>query len=102
MLQCILFSHAPSPLPLGFVCFLFVRHHHLEPSLEVVSDSNLESFFYGTVNDVASTIDYSKEPLDAGVVDSPPPKQRCRQTMSSVTTQGHKVQLHLVVPLSAR
>ena len=75
------------PLPLGFVLFPFLRQR-LEPSIEIVSDSNLGSFFYETVYDAASTIDYSKEPLDAGVVDSPPPKQIFRQSPSPSPLKG--------------
>ena len=75
------------PLPLGFVLFPFLRQR-LEPSIEIVSDSNLGSFFYETVYDAASTIDYSKEPLDAGVVDSPPPKQTFRQSPSPSPLKG--------------
>ena len=73
------FSH-DAPHTLGFVCFLFFCHQHLEHSIDVVSESNLGSFFYETVYNAASTIDYSKEPLDVGIVDSPPPKQIFRQS----------------------
>jgi hypothetical protein len=82
------FSHALSlSLPLGFVLSPFWRQP-LEPSIDVVSESNLESFIYETVYDAASTIDYSKEPLDAGVVDSPPPKQIFRQSPSPSPLKG--------------
>jgi hypothetical protein len=63
------------PLPLGFVCLFLFWHQRLEPSIDVVSESNLESFFYETVYDATSTIDYLKEPLDAGVVDRPRPSK---------------------------
>ena len=71
----------------GFCLFLF-WHQRLEPSLEVISESNLGSFFYETVYDAASTIDYSKEPIDAGVVDSPPPKQIFRRSASPSPLKG--------------
>ena len=77
----------PFPPSIGFCLFLF-WHQRLEPSIEIVSDSNLGSFFYETVYDAASTIDYSKEPLDAGVVDSPPPKQIFRQSPSLLPLKG--------------
>jgi hypothetical protein len=64
--------HMPiSPHPLGFVCLFLFWHQRLEPSIDVVSKSNSERFFY----DAASTIDYSKEPLNAGVVDSHRPSK---------------------------
>src|SRR5450631_2415325 len=81
------FHMLPPPPSLGFCVFLF-WHQRLEPSIEVVSESNLGSFFYETVYDAASTIDYSKEPLDAGVVDSPPPKQIFRQSPSPSPLKG--------------
>jgi hypothetical protein len=87
---CILiFTRSISPSSLGF-CFVPI----LPPALgalyyiAVVSESDLESFFYETVYDVASTIDYSKEPIDAGVVDSPPPKQIFRQSPSPSPLKG--------------
>lgn len=66
-------------LPLASLrfCLFLIWHQRLEPSFEVVGDLNLGSFFYETIYDAASIIDYSKEPLNAGIVDSPPPKQRC-------------------------
>lgn len=76
------FSHVPSPRPLGFVCFFFFFGIIIWSPLKVDSNSNLGSFFYETVYDAASIIDYSKEPLNAGIVDSPPPKQRCWQSLS--------------------
>jgi hypothetical protein len=77
------------PPPFPWVLFgSFVWHQRLEPSIDIVSESNLGSFFYETVYDAASTIDYSKEPLDAGVVDSPPPKQIFRQSPSPSPLKG--------------
>ena len=88
-LQCKwIFTCSLSPVPLGFVCFCFVCHQHLEPSIDTVNESNMGSFFNETVYDAASTIDYSKEPLDAGVIDSPPPKQIFRQSPSSSPLKG--------------
>ena len=82
------FSHPLSlPLPLGFVLFPFWRQR-LEPSIEIFSDSNLGSFFYEIVYDVASIIDYSKKPLNAGVVDSPPPKKICQRSPSPSPLKG--------------
>ena len=77
------------PLPLGFVFSPFWRQN-LEPSIDVVSESDLGSFFYETVYDAASTIDYSKEPIDAGVVDSPPPKKIFRPSPSPSPLKGAK------------
>src|ERR1700738_3997644 len=82
------FHMLPPPPPFPWVLSVFFWHQRLEPSLEVVSESNLGSFFYETVYDAASTIDYSKEPLDAGVVDSPPPKQIFRQSLSPSPLKG--------------
>ena len=48
------------PLPSLGICLFSFWHQHLEPSLEVFSDSNLGNFFYENVYDAASTIDYSK------------------------------------------
>ena len=80
-LKCIsIFTCSLSP-SLGFCLFLF-WHQCLEPSLEVVNDSNLGSFFYETVYDAVSAIDYSKEPLDVGVINSPPSKQIFQQSPS--------------------
>ena len=72
---------------MGSVLFPFWRQR-LEPSIEIDSDTNLGSFFYETVYDAASTIDYSKEPIDAGVVDSPPPKQIFRHSPSPSPLKG--------------
>jgi hypothetical protein len=72
---------------LGFVSFPFLLQR-LEPSIDIVSESELGSFFYETVYDAASTIDYSKEPIDAGVVDSPPPKQIFRRSASPSPLKG--------------
>ena len=63
----------PLRLPLDFV-FFFVWHQHLEPSLDIVNESNLGSFFYETVYDVVFAVDYSKEILDVGVVNPHPNK----------------------------
>ena len=75
------------PLPLGFV-WGSVLQQFLEPSIDIVSDSNLGSFIYETVYDAASTIDYSKDPIDAGVVDSPPPKKIYRHSPSPSPLKG--------------
>lgn len=75
------------PFPLGCVLSQFWCQP-LEPSIDVVSESELGSFIYETVYDAASTIDYSKEPLDAGVVDSPPPKKIFRQSPSPSPLKG--------------
>ena len=69
------------PLPLGFVMLSFL-HQFLEPLFDIASDSNLGSFICETVYDAASTIDYSKDPIDAGVVGSPPPKKIFRHSPS--------------------
>jgi hypothetical protein len=77
----------PLPLPLGFVVLSFL-HQFLEPSIDIPDDSNLGSFVYETVYDAASTIDYSKDPIDAGVVDSPPPKKIYRHSPSPSPLKG--------------
>ena len=46
------------------------------------------SFIYETVYDAASTIDYSKDPIDAGVVDSPPAKKVFRHSPSPSPLKG--------------
>jgi len=77
-----------SPYSLGF-CFVFILFSQpFEPSIDIVSESNLESFVYETVYDAASTIDYSKEPIDADVVDSPPPKKIFRHSPSPSPLKG--------------
>ena len=53
------------------LCFLVVNQF-FQDLVQAIHNSNLQSFFYNMV----STIDYSnKEPLQAGVVDTPPPKK---------------------------
>jgi hypothetical protein len=79
------FHMFPLPVPWGFFFFFFffvLFGIIIWSPLKVDSNSNLGSFFYETVYDAASIIDYSKEPLNAGIVDSPPPKQRCWQSRS--------------------
>jgi hypothetical protein len=48
-------------LPLASLrfCLFLIWHQRLEPSFEVVGDLNLGSFFYETIYDAASIIDYS-------------------------------------------
>ena len=82
------FSHTlSSPSPLGF-CFALILHQYVEASIDVPDNSNLGSFVYETVYDAASTIDYSKDPIDAGIVDSPPPKKIYRQSPSPSPLKG--------------
>ena len=79
----------PSILSLyPWVCLAFILQQFLEPSIDIASDSNLGSFIYETVYDAASTIDYSKDPIDAGVVDSPPPKKIYRHSPSPSPLKG--------------
>ena len=53
------------------LCFLVVNQF-FQDLVQAIHNSNLQSFFYNMV----STIDYSnKEPLQAGVVDTPPQKK---------------------------
>ena len=88
-LTCIsIFTHSILSLsPWVLFCFHFL-HQLLEPSIDIASDSNLGSFIYETVYDATSTIDYSKEPLDAGVVDSPPSKKIFRHSPSPSPLKG--------------
>lgn len=86
--------HILPPFPLAYVCCVSILYQHLEPSIQAASESNLESFFYEAVYDAASTIDYSKEPIDAGVVDSPPPKQIFRHSPSPSPLKGVKRDCH--------
>ena len=81
------FSH-PISFSLRF-CFCRV-HQLLADSVQGASDSNLESLQYEVVYDAASTIDYSKEPIDAGVVDSPPPKKLIRPSPSPSPLKGFR------------
>lgn len=79
--------HVP-PFWLSFCYLLFLVPQLLDASLQAVSDSNPESVFYEAVYDAASTIDYSREPIDAGVVDSPPPKKIFRPSPSPSPLKG--------------
>ena len=56
--------------------------------MDIANDSNMGSFIYETVYDAASTIDYSKDPIDAGVVDSPPAKKVFRHSPSPSPLKG--------------
>ena len=58
---------SPSSLSFGF----FLVNHLFKVSVQTISDSNLQSLFYNVIYDAASTINYSKEPMDIGVVESP-------------------------------
>ena len=89
--------HMLPPLSFGF-CLILFWHYHLEPLLEVINDSNLGSFIYETVYNVASIINYSKEPLDAAVINSPH-KAKMPTISVFVTIRGHKAQLHSGFPL---
>ena len=75
------------PFPLGFVLLSFLQQF-LEPSIDIAGDSNLGSFIYEAIYDAASTIDYSKDPINAGVVDGPPPKKIYRHSPSPSLAQG--------------
>ena len=59
-----------SPLFPSSTCFGFSLVHQLfEDLVQVANNSNLQSLFY----DMASTTDYSKEPLNINVMNDPPP-----------------------------
>lgn len=68
--MCIGFKH-PHFSPSSSCFGLFLVNHIFEDSVQTIINSNLQSLLY----DVASMINYSKEPLDGGIVDSPPLKQ---------------------------
>jgi hypothetical protein len=74
----------------SFLCFGFFIVHRLFANLiQDVSDSSLQSFFYEAAYGAASMIINSKEALEAGVVNSPTPKQiLCPH--SPPTTQGRQ------------
>lgn len=76
----------PFPSFTGFCLGDF--HQPFEPSLQVVNESKLESFFYEVVYDATSTINCSKEPFEAGVMDTPPPKQTLWHSMFPSTLKG--------------
>lgn len=74
----------------SFPCFEFFLGDQLfEDLIQAVCDFNLQSFFYDALYDAASMINYSKEPLDAIIVDNPPPKPifapHCRCQHSKLT-----------------
>ena len=63
------FSYIPSP---SSPCFgFFLVYQHFKDLVQATSNANLQSLFY----DVVSTINYFKEPLNIGVMDSQPPAQ---------------------------
>lgn len=84
------FSHSlPSPPPPRVLVFCFV-YNFFKGLVQAVNDSNLQGLFYDTTYGMVSTIDYSKEPLDFSVVDSPrsckssTPLRPCRYSKGSL------------------
>lgn len=84
------FPHPPpSPPPTCDLVF-FLVHHFVEDSDQAASDSNLQSLFNKATYNASSSIDYSKEPLDARVVDHPLAHTYILPLPIPITTQkGH-------------
>ena len=57
-------------------------HRFFEDSVQAVNNSNLHNFFYGAACNAVSTIDCSKEFLDADNMDNPLPKKTFRPSLS--------------------
>lgn len=93
MYNCVLnvcwFSHI-CPFNPSSPCFGFFLVDQLFKDLvQAVSDSNLNFFFYDAVCDVASIINYSKKPLDAIAVDSPPTQEMFLLMLSPLKGATH-------------
>lgn len=97
--ECILVFTYPPPLPfLLVILFLFCALP--QDLIQVVNDPNLQSFFYEAVYNVVSTIDYSKESMDVGIIETVPPKKIFHLSPSpSFAQRGYPwVQLWLGLP----